>query len=123
MTSTVPMDLQEIDVLVGKISDSTGLSKKAISDQLNQANIRTFSFDDMILVSPNDLDVIIDAWADSIKAQLSNGSAAPAKKSTPKAAPAKRTAKAKPTAKKKSTAKASAKASKKASPCSIFSLV
>lgn len=63
--------LQDIDVLVEKVSSVTGLSTQAISTQLEEANVQAFRLNDVILISPDDFDSIIDSWADSIKAKLS----------------------------------------------------
>ena len=64
-------DLQDIDILLGKISAATGLSIQAISEQLDSSDIKAFRFNDMILISPDDFDSIIDAWAENIKSSLS----------------------------------------------------
>lgn len=68
MTQAKP--LQDLDILIQQISDATGLASAQISEQLEQASIPSFQFSDAILVSPEDLDPIIDAWAASIKEQL-----------------------------------------------------
>ena len=65
MTQT--KDLQDLDILLKQISKTTGLSQSDISKQLDQASIPSFQFSDAILVSPDDLDPIIDSWAQSIK--------------------------------------------------------
>ena len=70
MSAIASKDLQDIDVLVEKVAAATGLSSKSISNQLEAANINAFRFNDMILISPDDFDSIIDGWADSIKEQL-----------------------------------------------------
>ena len=71
MTAIASKDLQDIDILLGKVSSSTGLSVQSISEQLDSADIKAFRFNDMILISPDDLDAIIDNWAESIKVKLS----------------------------------------------------
>ena len=94
MTQT--KSLQDLDIMIQQISDATGLKQAQISKQLEQASIPAFHFSDAILVSPEDLDPIIDAWAASIKKEIL-GSSAPAKKSTTKTtqkAPKKATRKA-----------------------------
>lgn len=63
--------LQDIDVLVEKVSSVTGLSTQEISSQLEDANVKAFRLNDVILISPDDFDSIIDSWADSIKVKLS----------------------------------------------------
>ena len=79
MTQT--KSLQDLDILIQQISDATGLKQKQISEQLEQASIPSFQFSDAILVSPEDLDPIIDSWAASIKKQIL-GTLAPAKTTT-----------------------------------------
>lgn len=71
MSAIASKDLQDIDVLLGKVSEATGLSIQAISEQLDSSDIKAFRFNDMILISPTDFDGIIDAWAKSIKSSLS----------------------------------------------------
>ena len=63
-------DLENLDVLLQRVSSSTGLSEQSISDQLLKANIRMFAFEDNILISPDDLDSLIDSWADNLKTNL-----------------------------------------------------
>ena len=70
MSAIASKDLQDIDVLLGKVSAATGLSVQSISEQLDSADIKAFRFNDMILISPDDFDGIIDAWAENIKASL-----------------------------------------------------
>jgi hypothetical protein len=71
MSAIASTNLQDIDVLLGKVSAATGLSVQAISKQLDSAEIQAFRFNDTILISPDDFDGIIDAWAENIKSQLS----------------------------------------------------
>ena len=71
MSAIASKNLQDIDVLLGKVSTTTGLSIQSISEQLDSADIKAFRFNDMILVSPDDFDLIIDTWAESIKIKLS----------------------------------------------------
>ena len=71
MSAIASKDLQDIDVLLGKVSAATGLSVQAISEQLDSADIQAFQFNDMILISPDDFGGIIDAWAENIKSSLS----------------------------------------------------
>ncbi len=63
-------DLENLDVLLQRVSSSTGLSEQSISNQLLESNIRMFDFEDSILISPDDLDSLIDSWADNLKANL-----------------------------------------------------
>ncbi|MCM1981839.1 hypothetical protein [Lyngbya confervoides] len=65
--------LQDLDVLIDQVSNVTGLSQDEISEQMESANINSFKFADTILVSPEDFDSIIDAWAEKIKASLRTG--------------------------------------------------
>lgn len=65
--------LQDLDVLIAKISASTGLSSDEISSQMSSANIPTFQLDDMILVSSENFDVAIDSWVNQIKTDLGLG--------------------------------------------------
>ena len=71
MNAIASKDLQDIDFLVGKVSASTGLSSKVISNQLEESDIKAFRFDDRILIAPEDFDSIIDGWAENIKVKLS----------------------------------------------------
>lgn len=75
--------LQELNVLVEKISARTGLSNDEISSQMALANIPVFQMDDIILVSPTDFESMIDAWADKIKDSLGLGLSTTAKTQSP----------------------------------------
>ena len=67
--------LQDVDTLISQLSGLTGLSKGQISDQISSLKIPSFQFDDTILVSPQDFEGVIDAWASQIKTSLRTGEA------------------------------------------------
>lgn len=101
--------LRNLSNLLEQLSETTGLSREAVQEEVNNLDYVSFQFNDAILVSPSDFEGIIDSWAVNLKAELRNGAAVSKQKP---AGRQKTAAKAKKTPAAKSAAKKTAKTKK-----------
>ena len=66
MMTKLAGSLQEIELLIEQVSNVTGLQTKQIAEQISQASIPSFQYDDLILVSPEDFDLEVPSSFESL---------------------------------------------------------
>jgi hypothetical protein len=85
-----PRVLRDLSELIAELSVATGLTQTQLETQFQSIQISVFTFGDRTLIPPAELDVVIDAWAAQLKAQL-RGQTVPSpqksKRSLPQASP------------------------------------